>query len=470
MSLLTTLRSAAGSLSTFEQAINTIQSNVTNASVPNYTAQTPALASTLYGVTIKGNVDARNAYAERAVWDAGQNLGFATAQSDNLTLIQSHFDVSGESGVPGALSKLYSAFSAWSTNPSDTTARNQVLVSAQKAAQAFNQAHTSLQQSSQQLDTQISSTVGQINAISARIVEINRQIQDHGGTNPSLQADLYGQLQALSQYSSVAVHMEDNGTATVLLNAQVPLVVGVTASPLKIDYPADPSAAYPTGPRGARITVNNGQDVTSAAGAGGQLAGLMELRNKTIPSLIGDQFQQGSLNQLAQGVADRMNNILTSGQVSAGPPAVYGSPLFTYDASSPTAIASSLAIDTTIAPADLATIQPGPPVVANGIANQLAGLANSSDPADQINGSSYIDFYSRLVSEVGSQASAAAAGKTTLTDQLTQAETLRSNISGISLNEQAALLMQYQQAYQASSQLITVVNSLTGYLMNMVQS
>ena len=470
MSLLTTLRSAAGSLSTFEQAINTIQSNVTNASVPNYTAQTPALAGTLYGVTIQGNVDARNAYAEQAVWDAGQNLGFATAQSDNLTLIQSHFDVSGESGVPGALSKLYSAFSAWSTNPSDTTARNQVLVSAQNVASAFNQAHASLQESSQQIDSQISNTVGQINAISARVVEINQQIQNHGGTNPSLQADLYGNLEALSQYSAVAVHIEDNGTATVLLNGQVPLVVGVTASPLKLDYPSDAAATFPTAPRSARITINNGQDVTSAAAAGGQLAGLLQVRNTTIPSLIGDQFQTGSLNQLAQGIADRVNTILTSGQVSAGPPAVSGSPLFSYDASSPTAIASSLAVDTTVAPADLAAIQPGPPVVANGIANQLAGLANSSDPANQISGSSYTDFYSRLVSDIGSQAAAATAAKTTQTDQLTQAENLRSETSGISLNEQAALLMQYQQAYQASSQLITVVNSLTGYLMNMIQS
>ena len=456
MSLLTTIRSAAESLSTFEQAISTIQSNVTNASVPNYTAQTPALASSWAGVTVKGNVDARDAYSERAVWDANQNLGNASAQANNLTLIQAQFDVTGQAGIPGALSQLYSSFSAWSTNASDPTARNQVLVAAQQLAQSFNKASATLQQSSQQLDSQISNTVDSINSLSSGIAGINQQIQNNGGSNPAMQADLYDKLQSLSQYAAVSVHIEQNGTATVLLNGQVPLVVGAKASPLKVGYPGAASPTYPTAPRSVQITANNGQDVTTSAMQGGQLAGLIQVRNSTIPSILGDQTQQGSLNQLAQAVADRVNNLLTNGQVSAGPPAVAGTALFTYDATSPTGVASSLAINSAITPSDLAAIQPGPPPVANGVANQLAGLADSSDPADQINGSTYTDFYSRITSNVGSLAASAQSNKTILTDQFTQAENLRSDISGISLNEQAALLMQYQQAYQASSQLISV--------------
>lgn len=466
MSLLTSIQSAGNSLSVFERAIGTIQTNVSNASVPNYTAQSPALASSNLGVLYNGTVDMRNIYSERAVWDATQNLGMATAQSDNLSLIQAQFDVSGDGGVPGALSKLYSAFSAWATSPTDATARNQVLVAAKQVAQAFNNSSAALQNSARQVESQIGNTIDQINSISSQIADINQQIQNAGGSNPSLQANLYNQIQTMSQYANVAVHVESNGTATVLLNGQIPLVVGGNASALKAVYPSDASATYPTASPDVKISVNNGQDVTAAASAGGQLAGLIQVRNTTIPSLIGNQSQQGSLNQLAQAFADRVNDVLQGGQTSTG---TAGAPLFTYNVAGPTSIAASLSIDASVTPAQLPAIQPGPPIVANGIANQLAGIANSSDAADQINGSTFVDFYSRLVSKVGSEAAVASTNKTNQTDQVTQAQNLRSQLSGISLDEQATLLLQYQQAYQATSQFISVVNGLTSYLMNIIQ-
>ncbi len=85
-----------------------------------------------------------------------------------------------------------------------------------------------------------------------------------------------------------------------------------------------------------------------------------------MPAILGDGQQQGSLNQLAQTVADRVNTLLTGGQVSAGPPAVSGVPLFTYNAATPTGIASSLSVSSTITGSQLAAISPGPPSVANG--------------------------------------------------------------------------------------------------------
>lgn len=463
MSLITTtIQSAGTSLSAFEQAINVIQNNVNNASVPNYTAQSPALASSWFGVVFQKSTDARNDYAERAVWDTNQSLGMASSQADNLSLIQAQFDVSGSAGVPGALSKLYSAFSAWSTSPADSTARNQVLVNAKLVAQSFNKAATSLEQSSNQLDTQIANTVGKINDLSAQVAGINQHIYDTNDTNPSEQAQLYSVLQEFSRYSNVAVHVEENGTATVLLNGQVPLVVGNTVSKLEVKYPSAASPTNPPAPPSAKITANNGQDVTGSALAGGELGGLLKIRNEVLPSIIGSQGEQGSLNKLAKQVADRVNNILTSGTDSNGNP---GKSLFTYSASAPTGTALTLDVDSTVTPDDLAAALGG---VSNGVPNKLAALANSSDPLDQVDGSTYTAFYGKMASGIGSRAANAAADKTSRTDQLTQAENLRSQVSGISLNEQAAMLMQYQQAYQAVSQMISVVNNLTGYLMNMV--
>src|SRR5689334_24731432 len=49
-----------------------------------------------------------------------------------------------------------------------------------------------------------------------------------------------------------------------------------------------------------------------------------------------DSSQPGQLNQLAQAVADRINTLLTSGNISGSQPGV---PLFTYNAGNPTSAA-----------------------------------------------------------------------------------------------------------------------------------
>jgi flagellar hook-associated protein FlgK len=43
-------------------------------------------------------------------------------------------------------------------------------------------------------------------------------------------------------------------------------------------------------------------------------------------------------------------------------------------------------------------------------------------------------------------------------------------VSGVSLNDQAASLMQFQQGYQAAAQMITVINNITQSLLTMMQT
>ena len=143
-SLFAALGTASNALDVLQKAIGVVQNNVSNASTPGYVTQTPTFlarpfdaAGNVWGGVESGAVlDARNVYAERAVWNSSQQAGWAKEQATNLAALESGFDVSGTSGIPGALSQLSSAFSAWSANPTDTTARQQVLSAAQNFAQA----------------------------------------------------------------------------------------------------------------------------------------------------------------------------------------------------------------------------------------------------------------------------------------------------------------------------------------------
>ena len=475
--LFASLYTSADALDAFETAIGVIQNNVASASVPGYANENLDLTARPFEPTegLLGGVEAgdiqssRSQYAEQSVWSQNELLGSAAQQATSLSSLQGLFDVSGQSGIPAALSGLYSAFSAWSATPSDSVARQQVINAAQQMAQAFNETSSGIQTVESQTDAQAKSTVRQINQLTSQIAALNAQIRDGNANDGGVQAQLYSTLEQLSNLTGISVRIESDGTATVLMDGQVPLVIGTTQTQLQVQNASAIGAPNPNAPADLEIVSVDGQDVTSLASEG-QLGGLLQFRNVMLPSIIGNGYQQGSLNQLAQRIADRVNALLTSGQVSSGPPAVPGSPLFTYAAGSPTSVAGTLALDPSITASQLAAIDPGPPPVANGIADKLAGLATSQNAPDLINGLSYTQFYGGIASNVGQQEASASQNQELQTQLLTQAQSLRSQISGVSLNEQAAKLLEFQQAYEASAQVIKTISDTSLDLLTVLQN
>jgi flagellar hook-associated protein 1 FlgK len=474
--LFNSLGSATSSLDVIEQAIGVVQNNVSNATTPGYVTQTLQIASLSFnpsaniwgGVEATGTQSARNVYAEQSVWSANQQAGYSSQQSASLNQLQQIFNVSGKSGIPGALSTLYSAFSAWSASPSNSTAQQSVITAAQGLSTAFSQTFNQAQQINSDTQSQLTSSVSQLNQDTAQIAALNGDIRSTPGGDAGAQAQLYNTLQDLSSLAPITVHMESDGTATVLLGGQSPLVQGVTQNPVSLNYTQSATPTYPNAAPSAQLLSSDGQDITSLASQG-SIGAELNFTNTTMPALLGNGQQQGSLNQLAQGVADRVNTLLSNGQVSAGPPAVSGVPLFSYNASAPTGIAGSLTVAANITGAQLAAISPGPPSVANGVATELANMTDPSSTLDMINGFSYTQFYGNITTDVGQQASTATSNDSDNTALLNQAETLRSQVSGVSLNDQAAQLLKFQESYQASAQMISTINSMTQSLLTMMQ-
>jgi len=140
---------------------------------------------------------------------------------------------------------------------------------------------------------------------------------------------------------------------------------------------------------------------------------------------------------------------------------VPGVPIFTYDAANATNTAASLAVDPSVTPDQLASITPGPPELSNGVPLALSALASPVQSADKINGLSYSQFYGQLAGRVGTALNDATGNKDVQLSLLSQAKDLRQQYQGVSLDEEATILMQFQAAYQASSKFITVLDQLT---------
>ncbi len=477
MSLFSSLRSSADAIRVFEKSLEVVQNNVSNVSTPGYARQIQDVISLPFdpatglsgGIRAMSLTSTRNEFAEQAVRRQVERQGHLEQRSTSLAPIEGVFDVSGESGISAALSDLLKSFSAWGASSNDGAARQVVLNEAQGVADAFNTAAQTLQQATQDTETQIRGTVDQINTLAARVRDFNEGHRDAQGSDAGMDANMHATLEELSQLVNITVLQQPDGSMTVLLGGQTPLVVGEN------QYLVHTTINTPNDTPPAHLIDSAGRDITSRV-TDGKLAGLFDVRNETLVGLMGNSAQTGELNRMATAFADRVNALLTGGNISDAStaedgtvtPAVTGVPLFTYNTTNPAWSALTLAVNPDITASQLAAIDPGPPSVANGTALKLAGLAQPEDAADKIDGVSFTEFYGNIAAEIGATVSGTDAALDTQRGMVTQAQDFREQVSGVSLDDEAVRVIQYQRSYEAAAKMVSVLNELTQTLLNML--
>jgi flagellar hook-associated protein 1 len=467
VNLFASLGSAQAALRSLQDGIAVSQNNVANASTPGYVKQRATvealpfqpLSGLLGGVRSGPVQDFRSLSAERSVRSELSAFGNFAQQAETLSQIEGVLEISGEFGIPASLNQLFNSFAALTASPNSAVARQGVLDAATLLAGSFNRAGQELARVRSQTQAELAETVAKINTIAGRIQSFNESALRNSSPDAGLEAGAFRDVEALSELANIEVHVETNGTLTVLLGGQTPLVIGEKLNGIKLDYFVPPAPVNPGATPSARILDAGGRDITATISQG-RLQGLLHVYGEVLPSLDGDAQQEGSLNTLAKHLADRVNEILTSGLVSEGPPAVAGVPLFTYDAANNTNVARSLAVDPAASAATLAVISPGPPVIANGAALALADLGSSTDPQDTIQGMTLREFYASAARGIGERLNTAQGQQTRATLLVNQARDLRQTISGVSLNEEAIHLTQYQRGYEAAAQIVKIIDEL----------
>jgi flagellar hook-associated protein 1 FlgK len=475
--LLTSLLSSANALTVFDRALSVMQNNVTNASTPGYARQRILVEAApfepnegLIGGVRAGEVESsRNLYAEQSVRRQVESLGYYEQLAQSLSSIESVFDISGDAGIPGALSALFDSFSAWALDPASTTARQAVLDEAAAVAGAFQEMAADLARVTTDTDLQLRQTVDSINALGEKLQSYNAAIRKGATKDAGLDTGIQNALEELSELVNVTSIYQDDGTVMVLIGGQTPLLVGENLYKISVSValPSGATPVYSSAQAPARILNSIGQDITSLISQG-QLGGLLKTRNEVLPSLGGDAYHAGDINVLAKAVVSRINELFTSGLVSEGPPPVYGQALFDYSTASDANVANTLTVSSTITAAGLAARSAGPPAVANGTALALAALADPQADADKVNGFSFVEYYGETAARVGRLLADAQENEDFKTQMAAQARSLRTEISGVSLDEEAILLIQYQRAYQANAKMISVLSDLTEVAINLI--
>ncbi|MDO6564516.1 flagellar hook-associated protein FlgK [Amphritea sp. 1_MG-2023] len=105
----------------------------------------------------------------------------------------------------------------------------------------------------------------------------------------------------------------------------------------------------------------------------------------------------------------------------------------------------------------------------DGVSDNSNALAISSlQIADVMDGASYQDAYGSLVERIGTRTANSQITATANLSVLETTESAKASLSGVNLDEEAAKLVQFQQAYQASAQLISVSQTIFDSLLSSI--
>ena len=195
-------------------------------------------------------------------------------------------------------------------------------------------------------------------------------------------------------------------------------------------------------------------DITSGL-TGGQLGGIVQARDTNIPAV------QGQLDTLAYGIASSVNTANANGVDANGNP---GGNIFNIPGSaSGSAAGISVAISN---PSLIASAVSGEGPGGNTNATALANLAT----ANTVSGTTPSGFYASFLSSVGDSVSSATAQNTSQQSVLTQLTTQRDALSGVTLDDEASNLTEFERSYQAASQVFSIIDTLVASALNLGES
>ena len=453
-SLSGAISNALSALQAQQGALNVTSNNISNVNTPGYSLQravfietTPISDGSLQfgtGVTLEGIQSIRDKMLQLQLDQEGQQEGKLSAYSSAMSQVEALFNETGGVGLEGYLSNFFSSLQNLSTNPTSMPLRQQVITSAQNLAGAFHQSASNLDSLQGSVDLTVSQSVNNINGLTQQVAALNQQITGLVGTGqePGSLVDQRDQLvRQLSGLVGLNVIDAGNTSVTLTTSGGSALVVGNQAIDLQTQI--DPATGF-------QHIVYQGSDITWSID-GGQLGGLLQARDVSIPQVKTD------LDTLASSLANAFNAAHKAGFDLNG---VAGGDFFVPPPASGAGAAASFAVALTD-PTLLAASSDGSPG-SNGNLSALSALQNQKIVAGQ----SPEDFYSNFIAQIGNNV------QQTNTDLQaegllkTQLENQRGAVSGVSLDEEAANLLRFQQAYQAAARVVTVVDNLTQNVLN----
>lgn len=447
---------ASSGLAAQRAAMDILSQNIAHANDPSYKRQRLTMAEGMplaqaqeansVGTTIIGSgvqtgavQRVRDSLIENRLRLASESSARYDYMTSILHELQAAIGEPSDTGLQTDLDKFWDSWSNVANTPNSISIRGSLLDNTQALCSRIQYVCNQVSSSRGDLNNAAVSDVSSINQMTAEIARINSEIAAvASGTSESNQ--LLNRRDALvtdlSKMASVGQFGEGAGDFMLTLGGRV-LVQGIRSYDLKTEVDANGNRAI--------LWADDGQSVTIQ---GGELRALEDLRDTMIPGYL------SQLDDFVATLVEQVNTLHHTGKTLDGDD---GGDFF---------LAGSTAANIGLDP----SIEDAPRLIAasstaigqdSTIAQGISNLKNWTNPTT---GLSINGLYRGLVGTIGSDTSMAEKQSAAHSLSYQQFQTQQQSISGVSLDEEMTNMIKFQQAYNASSRLLTVMDDMLSTL------
>jgi len=298
-----------------QRAFDIIGNNVANAATDGYHRQRielrPAYSSQVGALLLGGGVDVVgitrliDGLLEQEILRQESLLGQVSQEFTTLQTVENAFgELLDGSGLSGAIDNFFNALQDLSAHPTEIIWQNQIITAAETMAGQFRTLGEFLTELRRQIELEAKNTIEQVNILTNRIAELNDSIEKReiGGGQDNNLRDLRDQcIKELSSLVSIETQTREYGVTDVYV-AGTPVAIGATAMDLETGLKED-------GKLGISVADVNTFNINVQ---GGQLGGLLSLRNKLVSDIRDD------LDDLATAMIQQINQYHVQGVGSTG--------------------------------------------------------------------------------------------------------------------------------------------------------
>ncbi len=475
-----------------QRALDITGHNIANANTKGYSRQrlnqVQSTPMALYGgqgmlgtgVDTLSITQARNEFLDYKYRGEATTLGFWNAKQEGLSFIEAILNEPSDSGITTVVSELFDSFQELSKTPETTTTRTLVRERAITFANSVNNMYNQLEKMAKDLNFEVETTVNSINSYAEQIAALNSQIfrTESDGSHAN---DLRDQRNVLIDDLSKLVNVD---VVKVLDNndgMSEKLVLQINGQPLvyhdrvnKLDTSVEESSSFDPLIQMKQIKWANG-DMLSMKHLGGELKGLLDIRDGNTSDSKGIPYYINQLNEFVQVFADKINSIHTSGSYNGEPTGtgIYfftsgGIPSSAVDPSTPPITAKNikLSYDIDTDPNKIAAAVVGEQVPkGNSNALKLLALRNEGIFVGDVKPE---DFVKSLVGNLGVDAQEANRMVGNQEFLLATIDGQRLSISGVHMDEELSNMVKFQHAYNASARMMTTMDEMLDVVINKI--
>ncbi|MDP4093188.1 MAG: flagellar hook-associated protein FlgK [Bacillota bacterium] len=502
------LNIAVNGLYSAQRSLDVVNHNISNVNTPGYSRQQVVQVASkpmaLYdgtgmmgtGSEVTGITRVRDEYLDFKYWSENRTSGEWDTKSTQLTNVEAIFNEPSDSGFNKIMGDFYNSLHELAKDPSSPANRAIVQQKGVTLAKYFNSTAANFEKMQADVNDCVRIDVDHVNSMADQIQQLNRQIYT-SELDGSTASDLRDQRTVLVDQLSKLVNIDANEVVVGKLPSGLDdkhFVITISGKALVDHFQVSKLALAP---RTSQLNADdspNLYDVKWADGnslniKGGELRGYLDIRDgnngkvgldgvTATPMYKGIPYYMNKMDQFARTFAKDFNNIHSAGygynDTAGGTDffTILGSddnPISTYDFSKMTyndmtaaniSVSGDIMNDSNkIATSDSNTNQVGN-------INTLNKLLDTRTDDNMFSEGAPEDFMKSLVSTLGVDSQQAKIFSNIQGSVINQVTNQRSSVSGVSIDEEMANLIKYQQAYNASARMINTMAEVYDTLIN----